>query len=150
MLDIVIILTLLCLGYLFGSHREKSHYKSIFRREQDYQSLMVFESKYVPEDLTAAGGQLVQGNVVISVDYFKRFVVGLRKLFGGRLKSYESLLDRARREAVLRMKEQAMQLGADMIFNVRYETSSISMGAGNSLGSVEVYVYGSAVKRKPD
>lgn len=147
MVDLIILLTLLCLGYLFGSYREKKHYKSIFRREQKYSEVLLFENKYLPEGAIFTGGQLVQGNVVVSVDYFKRFVVGLRKIFGGRLKSYESLLDRARREAVLRMKEEAIKTGANMIFNTRFETASISKGAGNSMGSVEVYVYGSAVKQ---
>ena len=147
MFDLIILLALLCLGYLFGSHREKKHYQSILRREEKYREIMIFENKYLPEEASFTGGQLVQGNVVISVDYFKRFVVGLRKIFGGRLKAYESLLDRARREAVLRMKEDAMKIGANMIFNTRFETSSISKGEGGSLGSVEVYVFGSAVKR---
>ncbi len=65
---------------------------------------------------------------------------------GGRLKTYESLFDRGRREAILRMKLSAQELGFDQIFNVRFETSSISKGARNNIGSVEVYVYGSAVK----
>ena len=34
------------------------------------------------------------GNVVVSVDYFKRFVAHLRMIFGGRVHTYESLLDR--------------------------------------------------------
>ena len=44
---------------------------------------------------------------MVSVDYFKRFLAGLRMIFGGRVSSYESLLDRARREALLRMRLQA-------------------------------------------
>jgi uncharacterized protein YbjQ (UPF0145 family) len=47
----------------------------------------------------------VSGSVVVSVDYFKRFLAGLRTLVGGRVTSYETLLDRARREAILRCKE---------------------------------------------
>ena len=45
--------------------------------------------------------------VVISLDHFKRFLAGLRALVGGRIRSYETLLDRARREALMRMKEAA-------------------------------------------
>jgi uncharacterized protein YbjQ (UPF0145 family) len=82
---------------------------------------------------------------VISVDYFKRFLAALRNLFGGRVTSYESLLDRARRESLLRMKEQAAALGAAMVFNVKYETASISKGRGNSIGSIEVLAYGTAL-----
>ena len=85
------------------------------------------------------------GNVVISVDYFKRFVAHLRMIFGGRVHTYESLLDRGRREALLRMQAEASDLGATMIFNTRFETSSISKGGRDSVGSVEVLAYGTAV-----
>lgn len=149
MIDIAIVVLLLALGYGFGTYREKRHYKSILEREDAMQNIMLFEGKVLPEIDSVRGGQLVQGNVVVSVDYFKRFVAGLRKLVGGRLRSYESLLDRGRREAVLRMKSEAKALGAEQIFNIRFETSSISQGSGNNLGSIEVLVYGSAIKLTP-
>jgi len=59
--------------------------------------------------------------------------------------SYESLIDRGRREAILRMKQEARKLNADYVFNIKMETSSISKGGGNSIGSVEVLAYGTAV-----
>ena len=148
MWDLLIILVLLMLGYGFGSYREKKHYQSIYEREAQLKDVMVFESRFCPEPHLHLGGELVHGNVVISTDYFKMFVAGLRKLVGGRLKSYESLFDRGRREAILRMKQSALELGFDQIFNVRFETASISKGARKNIGSVEVYVYGSAVKAR--
>lgn len=145
MIELIIVLSLLALGYGFGSYREKSHYASIFRREDEMRDIMLFDSRFPPQAGAVSGGNLVHGNVVVSVDYFKMFVAGLRKLVGGRLRSYETLLDRGRREAILRMKEQARQQGANQIFNVKFETSSISKGAEGNLGSIEVFVYGSAV-----
>ncbi|MGB7184160.1 MAG: heavy metal-binding domain-containing protein [Burkholderiaceae bacterium] len=143
--DLIVPLVLLLIGYGFGSWVERRHYRSIVKRESTLKSVLLFESKLIPENLAARGGHLVCGDVVISVDYFKRFVAGLRKLFGGRLKSYESLLDRGRREAILRMKQQAADLGATMVFNVRFETASISKGGGNAVGSIEVFAFGSAI-----
>jgi uncharacterized protein YbjQ (UPF0145 family) len=87
---------------------------------------------------------LVDGSVVISVDYFKRFMANLKNIFGGRVTSYESLLDRARREAILRLKEKAHQQGSKMIINLKLETASISQGRGNTIGSVEVLAYATA------
>lgn len=145
MWEILLVLVLLCLGYGFGSYREKKHYQSIFRREQELGDVLIFETRNLPDEASVSGGQMVQGNVVISTDYFKMFVSGLRMLVGGRLKTYETLLDRGRREAVLRMKQSAKQLGADAIFNVRFETSSVSKGAESNIGSVEVLVYGTAL-----
>jgi uncharacterized protein YbjQ (UPF0145 family) len=85
------------------------------------------------------------GSTVISVDYFKRFIAALRNFFGGRVTSYESLLDRARRESLLRMKAEAAALNAESVFNVKYETASISKGAKNAIGSIEVLAYGTAL-----
>ena len=79
------------------------------------------------------------------LDYFKRFLAMLRTLFGGRVRSYENLLDRARREAILRMKEEARSLNAERIFNIKLETASISKNAAGNIGSVEVFAYGTAI-----
>jgi len=145
MWEIAIVVVLLCLGYGFGSYREKKHYQSIYAREAELKNILVFDTARSPAPESETGGQLVLGNVVISSDYFKTFVAGLRMLVGGRLTSYESLLDRGRREAVLRMKAEARELGADSIFNVKFETSSISKGGNDTLGSIEVLVYGTAL-----
>jgi uncharacterized protein YbjQ (UPF0145 family) len=91
--------------------------------------------------------RLIVGSAVISVDYFKRFLAGLRALVGGRVKSYESLLDRARREALLRMKAEAPD--ADVVVNLRIETASISKGKRQkSIGTVEALAYGTALYLK--
>lgn len=65
-------------------------------------------------------------------------------LFGGNVTVYETLIDRARREAILRMKSNASN--ASEIINIRIETSSISKNA-KSIGSIEVLAYGTAIYR---
>jgi len=57
------------------------------------------------------------------------------------------LIDRGRREALLRMKEWAPD--ADVFLNCRLETASISKGEGKAIGCVEVIAYATAVKYKP-
>lgn len=145
MADLIVFLILLALGYGFGRMAENSHYASIKKREIRYQKILVVATKYPPAVNPIPNTTLVTGNVVISVDYFKRFVASLRNLFGGRVKSYESLLDRARREAILRMKEHASSLGATMVFNIKIDTASIHKGQRNAVGSVEVFAYGTAM-----
>jgi len=146
-MELIIFITLLGLGYVFGQWAEKRHYKSIFAREKLLLRIPALTIRTMPKEDMPVKGDLVCGNVVISVDYFKRFLAGLRNIFGGRIKSYETLLDRARREAILRMKEQAAEKGALLIMNVRLETASISKGNGkrNKIGSVEVFAYGTAL-----
>ena len=145
MIDIIVILVLLFLGFVFGQWAERRHFKSIRRREKQYCDLLCFSERFPPVDPNVRSIDLVAGNVVISIDYFKRVTAGLRMLFGGRVRAYESLLERARREAILRMKEDAMNKGAKSVFNVKLETASISKGGGQQIGSVEVIAYGTAL-----
>jgi len=145
MLDLIILITLLALGYGFGRYAESRHYASIREREKQLNSIPAVASRIPPYGNPYFDSQLVSGNVVISVDYFKRFIAGLRNLIGGRVTSYESLLDRARREAILRMKLEAQKLNAELVFNIKIETSSIHKGKKNAVGSVEVLAYGTAL-----
>lgn len=145
--EIAITLLLLFLGYIFGRHAEKSHFKSIIEREAQHQGLIGITTKNTTAEDSSKPGMLVTGSVVISVDYFKRFLAALRTIFGGRVTSYETLLDRARREAILRMKEEAKKINAERIYNIKLETSSISKSASGNIGAVEVLAYGTAVLR---
>ena len=144
-LDLIVFLVLMTAGFVFGRIAEKRHYKSIIAREKALHNVLCSSERNLP-DLGHVEGMLVSGSVVVSVDYFKRFVAGLRNIFGGRVSAYESLLDRARREAMLRMKAEAHAQGASSIWNVRLETSSIYKNSRQSVGSVEVLAYGTAIK----
>jgi uncharacterized protein YbjQ (UPF0145 family) len=144
MTELIIFLVLIILGYLIGTIAESRHYKSIKAREYELLNLpAVTIAAAVDPQYPVKQSQLVTGSVVISVDYFKRFVAGLRNFFGGKVVTYESLVDRARREAILRMKAQAS--GANIILNMRIETASISKGAKNTIGSIEALAYGTAI-----
>ncbi len=146
MVDIIFILTPILLGYIFGSIAEKNHYKSIQEREKKFMRLPTISLKTPlnPDNITRS--RLVVGNVVISVDYFKRVLAGLKNIFGGNVTSYETLVDRARREAILRLKEDAK--GASEIINLKLETSSINKSAKGTIGSIEIFAYGTAIYRK--
>ena len=150
-LDLLIFLLLLSLGYAAGSLAEKRHYRSIRNREKDLLKMAVITAEGSFPAGRVRNATLVTGSVVISIDYFKRLLAILRNIFGGRVKAYESLIDRARREAILRMKEEARRKGAGMIINLRLETSSIGRNANkkNQLGSVEVIAYGTAIVMQP-
>ena len=144
MTELLMFLTLLIVGFVAGRYAELRHYRSIQEREIELRSVLATAAKVLPASFNGNTG-LVTGSVVISVDYFKRFVAGLRNLLGGRITPYETLLDRARREAILRMKTQAKARGASMVYNVKLETASISKGRRNTVGSVEVLAYGTAL-----
>lgn len=83
-------------------------------------------------------------SVVLSHDYFKWVWAQIHNFFGGRLITYESLLDRARREAIVRLKQQAEKLGAVEILALRLVSTEI----GQQGGMVEVLAYGTAIISK--
>ena len=146
MSNLIIILVLFGLGYFIGSMNERKHFKSIESREKRSARLpVVTMDKSIREGEIVTSSRMVTGNAVISIDYFKRVLAALRNIFGGEVASYESLVDRARREALLRMKFQVPS--AHAIVNVRIETSTIGRSANrkNGLGSVEALAYGTAV-----
>ena len=130
------------IGFYIGSRREKQHYKKIIKREKELSYMPVTSFSYDIENTT---GTLVYGSVVVSNDAFKNFAAGLRNIFGGRVKSYENLVDRGRRESILRMQTEAKKLGASAVCNLRLTTTIL--GGSNDRGSngVEVLAYGTAL-----
>ncbi|NNF15687.1 MAG: heavy metal-binding domain-containing protein [Gammaproteobacteria bacterium] len=145
MLNLLIPIILLVLGYLIGTLLEKRHFESLRDREKKLLDTPVvtfdeLDPATNPDFAYFQRTEFAQGSVVVSVDYFKQFLAGLRNIFGGRVSSYETLIDRARREAVLRLKESVP--GANGIANMRIETATLS---GSGLGAVEVYAYGTAL-----
>jgi len=140
-------LFLLLLTYFIGRYLESNHYKSIREREAATKDMVAINFPRFPFDVEIERAGMVMGSVVVSHDHFKRFLAQLRIIVGGRIKSYEPLLDRARREAVLRMKEQALARGHNTVVNIRLETSRLanSRRGGKGTAGVEMLAYGTAL-----
>ena len=137
---------LLVIALLAGTIEQRSHYRSIRQREAQYRDILVFNEKRPPAGFAGQGFALVCGSVVMGSDYFRQFAASLKFFFGGRLGSFEAMLDRGRREAILRMKEEARRVGAKAIFNVRLETSALETKKGRQgLACVELVAYGTAL-----
>ena len=139
----------LILGYVFGKIAEESHLKSLEKGEKEFSDILLFSSKNIPEAGRLVKDPFVTGMVVISHDYFSGFLAIIRKLLGGEIKGYEKLVCRARREAILRLKKKAREQGAKAVYNLRIETSSVSKGQFNSIVTVELFVYGTAIEKVP-
>ncbi len=142
-----IILFLVVLGFVSGSWVERRHYRSLRRREREMADLLVFAIRTPPRAMLDCRSEMVCGSVVLGMDYFKTTLAGLMNLIGGRLGAYESVVERARREAILRMKAEARDLNAACILNVKFSTANIMSGNRDNKGSscVEVIAYGTAL-----
>ena len=83
---------------------------------------------------------LVQGSTIRAKHIGKDIMASLKNIVGGELKGYTELLQESRQEAVERMVQQATELEANAVLNIRFATSSVAQGAA------ELFAYGTAVK----
>lgn len=134
-----IFVILFAVGWGFGRHAERKHLKELEAQEKRLAYIRLDSSRFKTSDHL---GQLVSSNVVISHDYFKYVIANIQNFFGGRLTSYESVVERARREAVVRLKLEAEKLGAAQIMGLRLSTTELGMQGG----MVEVFAYGTAIR----
>ena len=136
--QIVIFLILFSVGWGFGRHIEQKHLRELDEKERQFAHIRIDTNRFVE---TSAKGQLVSSNVVISHDYFKFILASIKNILGGRLISYESIVERARREAIVRLKQQAKAIGGHQILGVRLSTTEVGMQGG----MVEVFAYGTVI-----
>ena len=102
--------------------------------------MIVVTTEFVPGHEVEEVLGLVQGNTIRAKHVGRDIAAGFKNLIGGELKGYTELLTEARRESIQRMIQQAEQLGANAIVNVRFTTSAVTQGAA------ELYAYGTAVR----
>ena len=146
MFEFISFLIMLGLGFAVGGARNRRHLQELDMEERMYREIPITTGVEMYGHKNLNNAQLVTGGTVISVDYFKRLFAILRVITGGRLTSYESLLERGRREALLRMKKDARRKGASGVINVRIETTRIANGRGDKqLAGIEVLAYGTGV-----
>jgi len=112
--------------YASGRWIEIRHFLSIEKREAACNHQPVLN---VEEDIYVSGAhhtELVSASVAIGADYFRSFLCDLLSMFGRILFNMENLTDRARREAILRMKEQAPK--ASYFTGLRLDVAKESRG----------------------
>lgn len=139
---------LLILGFCIGRMAERAHFGSIRRREREMADMFVTNLKRFPggADPTVRGA-LVMGEVVIATDYFKSFLAGIRRIIGGELKTYQTLTERAKRESILRLMEEARSMGYNAVCNIRVDTADIGgMTGRKGVAMVEAFATGTGYR----
>lgn len=136
---------LLLLSLVVGGTIERRHFASLDRREAEHAGFLITQIRSYPGAVAGpAPPTMLCGEAVISSDYLKTWLGGIRKIFGGEMKSYQSLLVRARREALLRLIEEARRLGYNAVCNVRYDATDIGGGSKRRNKAVMVTILASA------
>ena len=85
---------------------------------------------------------VVQGSTVRARNIGRDFGAKLKSVIGGEIKTYTEMISNSREEAYNRMVNNAIDLEADAVINVRFTTSMVMAGAS------EMLAYGTAVKLK--
>ncbi len=117
---------LIVLGLVVGRAAEKKHLNDLARREVNSGDMLATQTKsFFAATRGATAPTLIVAEVVIGADYLKSVLGGLMNLFGGEINPFQTLLDRARREALMRVKEQAREMGYNAVCNVRMENADI-------------------------
>ncbi len=147
-LIIFIIPLLVILGaWLINVLVRRSQNRYLAEQEQHFRGkIRLTNLRHYPEG-KCRDAALVTGSAAIANNYFVSFWAGLKHVFGGEMKGYTSLCTVAHRLCLVRLMQEAEAMGANAIYNVRFETASI-LSANNrkQMGGVELIAYGTAVK----
>ncbi len=118
---------LILLGLLFGRRAEIRHFRDLDQRESRLQFMLTTQLKTciaaAPQGKTPT---MLLAQTVVASDYLKSFLAKLRNIFGGEIRGFETLLDRARREVTVQLQEQALEHGYNAICNVRLNSVNIN------------------------
>lgn len=131
LLPVLLPIGVLLVGFFVGARREDEHFRDLDRREAAAADVLVTNLKSYPGAQTGSGlpPRLITGEVTIGSDAMKNWLSRWRKLFGGEMQSYVSMQTRARREARLRVIEQARAAGYNAVCNLRFNGVDIGGAA---------------------
>ncbi|PAP78855.1 YbjQ family protein [Rubrivirga marina] len=100
----------------------------------------ITSADHIPGQTILEHLDVVYGNTVRAKHVGRDLMAGLKSVVGGEIRGYTEMLRDARDEALDRMKEDALGLGADAVINVRFTTSQVGQGMA------EMLAYGTAVR----
>ena len=128
------------LGWTIATLIERKHLKYLDEKERSLIKIKLNNTKELSQ-CDNEKSQFLIGSAVIAHDYFRGFFIFIRKVIGGNISAYERILQRGRREALIRLKEQALQQGFNKVINVRFDSTKVA----NHITAVEVIAYGTAI-----
>ncbi|EAS18555.1 YbjQ family protein [Nonlabens mediterrranea] len=104
--------------------------------------MIVSTTDFIPGKEIEAILGVARGSTVRARNVGSDIFAGLKNLVGGEIDEYTKLQAHSRDQAMQRMVDDARNLGADAIINVRLTSSMVMQGAS------EILAYGTAVKIK--
>jgi|TARA_B100000965_G_scaffold331140_1_gene295174 uncharacterized protein YbjQ (UPF0145 family) len=104
--------------------------------------MIISTTENIPNKEVAEILGIARGSTVRARNVGRDIFAAVKNLVGGEISEYTKLQADSREQAIQRMKNDASNLNADAIINVRITTSMIMQGVA------EILAYGTAVKLK--
>jgi len=104
--------------------------------------MLITTTETIPGKEVAQILGIARGSTVRARNVGRDFFASLKNLVGGEISEYTKLQAHAREQALQRLEQDALKMGADAVINIRITTSMIMQGVA------EILVYGTAVKLK--
>lgn len=101
--------------------------------------MIVVNTDFVPGKKIQKALGLVKGNTVRARHVGRDIMAGFKNIVGGEISDYTKMIAESREQSLDRMIEEAEQLGANAVVNVRFSTSYVMSSAA------EILAYGTAV-----
>jgi len=101
--------------------------------------IIIVSTPYVPGYRITKTIGVTWGLIVRSRGLGRNITAGLRSIIGGEIHEYTELLNQSREEALDRLKEHALALGANAVVSMRFDSSEM----GETM--TELLAYGTAV-----
>jgi uncharacterized protein YbjQ (UPF0145 family) len=101
--------------------------------------MIVVTTDFVPGKEVKQVLGLAKGNTIRARHVGRDIAAGLKNIVGGEIRDYTKMMAESREQALDRLIEDAEQMGANAILNVRFTTSMIMSSAS------EILAYGTAV-----
>lgn len=132
------------LSWIYGSRLIRKQWQEVLEAERVFARRPETSLRTIPNPESIAEIRFVIGNAAISPGNFNRWLAGIKSWFGGELHNYTKLVDLARRQALVRMKEVFPE--ADLYANCKIETSYIDHPKGRGILCVEVSAAATGVR----
>lgn len=133
---------------------ERKHLRTLAEREARLRQQLTWSTLRKPTDADPARPQatLVVGEAVQGCDYLRVLVANFVQVFGGEIKGFTLVMQRARREATCRALEQAVQMGYTGVANLRLDgmVFGVKDSQEQGMSKAAVLVSGTAYHRLPD
>jgi len=101
--------------------------------------IIIVSTPYVPGYKITRTIGVTWGLIVRSRGLGRNITAGLRSIMGGEIHEYTELLNQSREQALDRLKEHALALGANAVVSMRFDSSEM----GETM--TELLAYGTAV-----